>query len=163
MEQVISSLNRCPELVATIENHTGINLVDALKHKRYDVINDARQKLKAWQPVAVNIFNNTPEATHLAKKITGVDVVEILNKEENADGVIQSIVFLIAIGVSLMVYGIVLGNLEAPLKDAIPDNSSFQPLEDETPTQLANAGKIASVIPIIAIAAIIIGIIYRLM
>jgi len=128
-----------------------------------DAIKKANEKLSAWKPVAVRIFKSTPEAVWTAKKLTGVDVVEILNHEENAEGIVQNIITLIAIGVALMVYGIVLGNLETPLQDAIPENSSFSPLETDTPAQLANAGKIATIIPIIAIAAVIIGIVYRLM
>jgi hypothetical protein len=164
IRDMASAMGRMPpQIVNAIEKKTGINIVKAVRTGDYEAIKEANKKLSAWKPVAVKIFESTPEAVWAAKKLTGVDVVEVLTHEENADGIVQNIIVLIAIGVALMVYGIVLGNLESPLKDAIPDNSSFSALETDTPAQLANAGKIATVIPIIAIAAVIIGIVYRLM
>lgn len=158
-----SVMGRIPhEIVNAVKKETGINL-KAVRTGDLDAIKKANEKLSAWKPVAVRVFQSTPEAVWTAKKVTGVDVVELLNHEENAEGIVQNIIVLIAIGVALMVYGIVLGNLETPLQDAIPDNSSFSSLETDTPAQLANAGKIATIIPIIAIAAVIIGIVYRLM
>jgi hypothetical protein len=164
IRNMASAMGRMPpQVVNAIEKETGINIVKAVRTGDYETIKKANKKLSLWKPVAVEIFESTPEAVWVAKKITGVDVVEVLTHEENADGIVQNIIVLIAIGVALMVYGIVLGNLESPLQDAIPENSSFETLKTDTPTQLANAGKIATVIPIIAIAAVIIGIVYRLM
>jgi len=164
MRIMASTMSRMPtQVVSAIEKETGINIIKAVKAENFDAIKEANEKLSVWKPYAVEIFKSTPEAVWLAKKLTSVDVINVLTNEENADGIIHNIIILIAIGVALMVYGIVLGNLEGPLHDAIPDNSSFAPLANDTPTQLANAGKIATVIPIIAIASVIIGIVYNLM
>jgi len=98
----------------------------------------------------------------MVSKILGYDVGMALRQEVEGD-LVGGLMGLVVIGVVLMICGIVLGNLEGPLDSAIPANSSFAELKTSIPSNLSNAMGIATIIPIIFAAMLILGVVYMLL
>ena len=109
-----------------------------------------------------DFFEKYPDSVRVAQKVTGVDVVKELRKREKASGVIQNIIVMVVLGVILMVAGILLGSLEQPLQEAIPDNSSFADLKTDVPSKLSTGLKLSTIIIIISVMAIIIAVLMGL-
>jgi len=98
---------------------------------------------------------------NVAEKILGFNVLDEMKKEVAGD-ITQSLMALVVVGVVLMVMGIILGNLESPLTQSIPDNSSFAGLKTSIPSNLTSAMNVAVIIPIILAAVLILGVVYML-
>jgi hypothetical protein len=97
----------------------------------------------------------------VAEKILGFNVFDEMKKDVAGD-ITQSLMALVVVGVVLMVMGIILGNLEQPLTDSIPDDSSFANLKESIPSNLTSAMNVAVIIPIILAAVLILGVVYML-
>lgn len=116
---------------------------------------------------AYSTFFNMSEnmgAAPIARTLMGKtydEMRDFFTKEVDAD-VTQSLMALVVVGVVLMVMGIILGNLEAPLTSSIPDNSSFAGLKTSIPSNLTSAMNVAVIIPIILAAVLILGVVYML-
>ena len=109
-----------------------------------------------------DFFEKFPDAVKFAEKITGVNVVKELRNREKANSIINNIILIVILGVILMVAGILLGNLEQPLQEAITDNSSFASLKTNVPSKLATGLNLSTIVIIVSVMAIIIAVLMGL-
>ncbi len=103
-------------------------------------------------------FEGYPDVVRFVEKVTKINVVKELRKREKASGAINGIIYIVILGVVLMVAGICLGNLEQPLQEAIPDNSSFSDLKTYVPHRLAEGLSLSTIIIVVLVMALIISV-----
>jgi hypothetical protein len=138
--------------------------LDAMKEKATHKINRFSETAPIHIKDAVHAFADVAELTGcnaIASKMLGFNITNALRQEVEGN-IMAGLMSLVIVGVVLMVISIILGSLEHPLMQAIPDNSSFVELRDSIPSNLTSALNIAVIIPIILAAVLILGVVYML-